>query len=441
MKNCITQGQNSPSISYDECLKTLFGLGRFGIKPGLETIRHLLNELGCPEKKFKSIHIAGTNGKGSTAAFITSILTASGISTGLFTSPHLVRFNERFTANGVQISDQEIVDIYERVKKADNGNRPATFFEYCVAMAFCFFAEKKVEYAVIEAGMGGRFDATNVISPCVTLITTVSMDHEAFLGNSIKKIASDKSGIVKKGVPLITGSRTKEATPEIESSCRLAGSSMFTIDSDFSSGRDLDGSCHYKSKFFGQIDGIKLGLKGDHQLDNASLAITACKIIDENRIHDESIRIGLLKTTWPGRIEHIMETPCVILDGAHNPESAQKLGEYLKSLGIDRKIWLITGIMKDKEHSLTLQPLINICNRIITTRSTSQRSENPDVLKTFIKSISDMDAISIPDIPKAIDFALNSAAPSDIVCITGSLYVVGEAKAYFNKTDFQTAPN
>jgi len=440
----MTSSKHSPSytnMSYDKCIKTLFGLGRFGIKPGLKTIRHLLKQLGSPEQKFKSIHIAGTNGKGSTASNIASILTASGIKTGLFTSPHLIRFNERISVNGLQIADPEVVEFYKKVKQADTEEQSATFFEYATAMAFCFFAEKGIEYAVTETGMGGQLDATNIITPRVSVITTISMDHESFLGNTIEEIAADKSGIIKHQTPVITGVRNHEALKIIETAADGNNSDLLKIDSDFCLVPDKSGSYSYSCKNHGAIDNIQISLNGDHQIDNAALSIATCAILEDKRITHDSVRNGLNSVSWPGRLEYISRNPWIILDGAHNPDAAEKLSEYLKTKHKNKKICVIVGMMKDKDIAGSLLPIAGVSSRVIVTESKSPRAEKAEVLGNFFKKHFGITPHVIPDLPAAINYALSSGRSDELVCITGSLYIAGEAKAFFEKKKFQTAPN
>lgn len=426
---------------YDTCIETLFSLGRFGIKPGLEIIRHLLKELGNPQKEFRSIHIAGTNGKGSTAAGIASILQASEIKTGLFTSPHLIRFNERIRIGDTQITDEEVVELYIRVKKADTGERPATFFEYATAMAFCYFADKKVEYAVIEAGMGGRLDSTNIITPCASIITNVSMDHESFLGSNIRQIAYDKSGIIKTGVPLITGSKNPEVLEIFETETRKNNSKLFILGRDFNFTKDQRASLEFIGIQKNAIDGLEINLSGDHQIENMALSIAACRMLKEPRINDSSIKKGASNVLWPGRLEHINKNPDIILDGAHNPDAAEKLSKHLQEYHNGNKICLIIGMMKDKDQSETLKFFSEIASRVIATESKSPRAEKAENIDAIFKKEFGVPSIPIPDIGEAIEYAVNSATIDEMICITGSLYIVGEAKAFFQNQTFQTAPN
>lgn len=432
---------NSGKREYDACIDILFSLGRFGIKPGLEIMEHILDKLGNPEKKFKSIHIAGTNGKGSTASTLASIISASEIKAGLFTSPHLIKFNERIKIDGVQISDNEVVETYERVKEADTGNRPATFFEYATAMAFLLFAEKNVEIAVIEAGMGGRLDSTNVITPCACVITNISMDHEAFLGDSIRAIAKDKSGIIKQGIPVITGVRNTDALKIIEHECAEKGAILLRKGYEFDLIKGKNEVLLYKEKEKEIIADIEVGLKGDHQLENTSLAIATSRMIRDNRITAQTLRKGIRNTIWPGRLETVHHNPEIILDGAHNPEAAERLACHIKKYYPDKTVCLIIGMMKDKDMSGTLSHLSSVSSKIITTESKSPRAAKAKELAALFSIEFHFDAVPISDLPQAIEFAMGAAEKDELICITGSLYIVGEAKAFFEGSDFQTAPN
>lgn len=432
--------------SYELCIRTLFSLGRFGIKPGLETINHLLEKTGNPHKQFRSVHIAGTNGKGSTAAFTSSILISSGIKTGLFTSPHLVRFNERISINNVFIPDSEVVELFNRIKKADTHERPATFFEYATAMAFLYFAENNAEIAVIEAGMGGRLDCTNAVFPEVSVITDVSIDHEQYLGNSLSGIASEKAGIIKHGIPVVTSSRNETVLEIIERKASENNSGFYSIDCDFSLVSDGSGRLSYSGISGEIIRDVKIGLKGDHQIDNAALCLAVCGIIGicDKRITPESSRRGLADAKWPGRLEYVSMNPDIILDGAHNPDAAEKLAAYLeKNYGSSRKITFITGMMADKDQTETLRHLVPIAHRIIFTSSDSHRAENPENLKKTAEKISgfNVEIIVISDLKKAVSFCVDNSGQGDVICITGSLYIAGEAKAFFENRRHQTAPN
>ncbi len=440
-------------ISYQKCLDEMNGLGRFGIKLGMETTEGILDALGSPEKKFKSIHIAGTNGKGSIASYIASILCAAGFKTGLYTSPHLVKFNERFVINNCEVSDDDVVEAYLAVKKADTGERKATFFELATAMGFYLFGRDDVEWAVIETGMGGRLDATNVLRPAVSVISNLSIEHTMYLGNTIEEIAMEKGGIIKDKIPVVTGvtqesalSVLKKIAEERKSPLYLYGKDFTTDTASLTGRKDLTCSSENLFDYNGiknRWNGLKTCLKGDHQIGNAALALAAVEIAltdvgsdfsnGEGKFKnpaqmEKNVRKGLMDTTWPGRLEYIMENPVVILDGAHNLDAAENLGRYLEEKVKCRRLTMVIGILNDKPFDSMLRFLTASADRIIFTKADIDRSLEPVVLKEYAEKITKADIIIVDDVAKAVDFAIKNSSESDAVCVAGSLYVAGEAR-------------
>ncbi|MEK7772975.1 MAG: folylpolyglutamate synthase/dihydrofolate synthase family protein, partial [Deltaproteobacteria bacterium] len=292
--------------SRKEILGYLYGLEARGIKPGLSRIKKLLRALGGPQKKYPSIHVAGTNGKGSTSAFLFSILGDAGFSTGLYTSPHLHRFNERIRTSAGPISDRDIVLTALKVRKAaDGAGQDVSFFEFTTAMAFEYFREKKVEIAVVETGMGGRWDATNAVSPLVSIITNVGLDHTEYLGDGIEAIAREKAGIIKKGVPLITGVAKGPALKALRAAANRKRSRVFCLDKDFAFARKPGRRPFDYAGISRSLKNLSSGLIGAHQCVNASCAIAALEAIEEKgyNIPAGSIRRGLKEVDWPGRVE------------------------------------------------------------------------------------------------------------------------------------------
>ncbi|MBF0469284.1 MAG: bifunctional folylpolyglutamate synthase/dihydrofolate synthase [Desulfamplus sp.] len=462
------------TISYAQCLKEMFALGRFGIKLELETIADILNRLGSPEKKFYSIHIAGTNGKGSIASYIASILASFGCKTGLYTSPHLIKFNERFCINGSMVSDEDIVESYLAVKKADTGDRKATFFEISTAMAFYLFARENVEWAVIETGMGGRLDATNVLKPAITVISNISIEHTEYLGDTLEQITAEKGGIIKPQTPLVTGVNQESALTVLHQIADKNSAPVYVFEKDFSiimesepgeeqsvnpESRNPFGSEQTGSTFtYKGINSIwkkmETRLPGQHQLCNAALALAACELLIDQNIcglknrcnpAQESIKKGLAATTWPGRLEYILQKPMVVIDGAHNLDAAENLGKYLKKnyrrrhnrpdnndlLYDERsqnKLTMIIGILNDKPYKEMLTHLIASADRVIFTKANIDRSIDPEVLKDFAVSVANSEIITIENVGKAVEYAIQGASENDCICIAGSLYVAGEAR-------------
>ena len=419
--------------TYASCLKAMYGLRRFGIILGLATIRSILNALGDPQNNFYSIHVAGTNGKGSVAAALSSILQQSGYRVGLYTSPHLVRFNERICINNRQISNDAVVKSYQAVQKAHLGNRTPTFFELTTAMAFYEFARRRVDWAVIETGMGGRLDATNVIDPVISIITNVSMEHRAYLGNTLARIAREKAGIIKQATPVVTAIKQRQAKSVIQRIAGKKSAPLYMLGKNFKVRRQPAGGFSYYGIENTWHD-MHTALQGHYQVENAALAIAACELLNKNHtsISQQSIRDGLIKTSWPGRLEIVSEHPMIILDGAHNLMAARELAKFLGNNLAQRSITLVVGILDDKPYQSMLKSLLPVCSRVIVTRAKTGRALDPlRLFETAKKTLSDVRIVS--DVAQAFTQAVAEADFNDVICIAGSLYVVGEAKAAIEK--------
>ncbi|MFH2220392.1 MAG: folylpolyglutamate synthase/dihydrofolate synthase family protein [Pseudomonadota bacterium] len=418
---------------YDRCLETMYGLRRFGIKLGLSTIRNILKRLGNPQDGFSCIHVAGTNGKGSIASALSSILHSSGYRVGLYTSPHLVHFNERIQTNHRPISNENVVKSYKAIIRPRRGEREPTFFEFSTAMALYEFGMQNVDWAVIETGMGGRLDATNIIKPALSIISNVSLEHQAYLGNSISQIAREKGGIIKRKTPVVTGVTQKNAVSVIEEIAGARSAPLYRYKSAFRVRRKPDNTFTY----FG-IDHLwrdmRTPLLGKHQIDNAALVLAACEILQGKKTHltRESIVNGLAQTRWPGRLDIVSTSPLVILDGAHNLMAARTLAEYLSENLSGRNITLVVGMMDDKAYKAILRRLLPLCSRAVLTRSDIDHAIAPEKLYPVAKKIVSNTQI-VHDVGKAVKYAIDTASPDDVVCISGSLYVVGEAKAALGK--------
>ncbi|WP_319408649.1 folylpolyglutamate synthase/dihydrofolate synthase family protein [uncultured Desulfosarcina sp.] len=423
-----------PATAYTECLDAMFRMRRFGIILGLSTITNILDGLGNPQQTFSAIHIAGTNGKGSIASALATILQIAGYRVGLYTSPHLVRFNERICIDGTPISDDAVVASWEAVKAVHHGDREPTFFEFSTAMAFYEFARRHVDYAVIETGMGGRMDATNVITPTVSIITNISLEHKNYLGNTIAAISGEKAGIIKPGIPVVTGVTQKSARAVIEKTAAGQSAPLFMKGRDFHVRRTADDRFSY----FGMDHrwaGMRTGLMGNHQLDNASLTLAACELIMRGhaRLSKDHIQSGLAQNRWPGRLEVVSQKPYVILDGAHNLMAARRLGRYLQDALAGRRITMVAGILEDKPYESILKDLVAPCSRLIITRAKIDRSLPPETLEAAARPLID-DIQIIADVGDAVRHAIATSRPEDAVCVAGSLYVVGEAKAALEKS-------
>jgi len=423
----------STKASYNSCLNTLYSLRRYGIILGLDVIGNILKGVGNPQNNFNTIHVAGTNGKGSIASALSTILHKAGYKVGLYTSPHLVRFNERICINNRPVSDDDVVASYNAVKDVHYSSREPTFFEFNTAMAFYEFGRHNVEWAVIETGMGGRLDATNIITPALSIITNISLEHKLYLGNTISEITREKGGIIKKGVPVVTGVTQKNAISVLTSIAKKQSAPFYRFRDAFRVRRNRNTSFNY----FG-IDHvwrhIQTGLIGNHQINNAALVLAACELLIRNNLNLslKNIKDGLEQNRWPGRLEMVSSSPQILLDGAHNFIAARHLARYLSENLSDRDITLIIGILDDKPYKAILKDLLPLCRKVILTRPKIDRALSPERLyPTAQKIISDIHIV--PDVDKAIIYAIENTSPKDIICIAGSLYVVGEAKELFER--------
>jgi dihydrofolate synthase/folylpolyglutamate synthase len=414
--------------SYHNCLNEMYGLRRFGIKLGLSTIKKILSGLGNPQNTYASIHVAGTNGKGSVASSLATILNQAGYKAGLYTSPHLVNFNERIQINNRPISNAAVLASYKTIKKVHHGDREPTFFEFATIMAFLEFARHRVDWAIIETGMGGRLDATNIIRPRISIITNISLEHRDYLGDTLKQISGEKAGIIKTGTPVITGIRQSRALAVIQKKAAEKSAPLFCLGKDFKVRRSVSGTFSY----FGinsNWQGLQNGLTGSHQVDNAALVLAACEIMNQNagNLSLDDIKAGLAKNRWPGRLEIVSTEPHIILDGAHNFIAARNLASFLAAHFADRNLTMVIGILDDKPYKAMLKCLLAPANRVILTRAKINRALEPEELEVFAKKMISKVIIKA-DVAQALNFAVDTAAPEDVICVAGSLYVVGEAK-------------
>lgn len=399
---------------------------------GLERMIQLMERLGNPHLDFKSVHIAGTNGKGSTAALISSVLSKAGYKTGLYTSPHLERFSERIIIDGDEISEGDIDAISDKVKAAAR-SLPAgepTYFEFTTAMAFVYFANEDVDIAIIETGLGGRLDATNIISPLVSVITPVALDHAEYLGSTIEEVAAEKGGIIKEGVPIVIGKQDIAATKVLATIAAEKGAKTFLFGSDFilsNSGKDyFDYSGINKS-----LSSVEISLYGAHQQENASVAMACLEVLAGSgfALSDDVLKKGLKEASWPGRFEVVSTNPEIILDGAHNPSAAKRLAASLKDRFNGDNGILVVGFMADKDINGILAELAPLASTIILTRPSEERAFDPASGAVEIKkSLNDCEVAVIPDMKEAIEKGIMLAKEESFIIITGSLYAVGEAR-------------
>jgi dihydrofolate synthase/folylpolyglutamate synthase len=426
---------SKPFTTYQEVLSYLFNLERFGIKLDLTNITALMSYLGNPHLEFPSIHIAGTNGKGSVAAMIHSVLCETGYETALYTSPHLVDFRER-TRIGQDLIEKDYIFDFVRKLRDEIDKNSYTFFEVTTALAFQYFAEKKVDVAVIETGMGGRLDATNLINPLISIITSIGLEHTEHLGNTIAQIAGEKAGIIKPGVPVITGVTQPEALDVIKSVCAERGSELNVVQ-EKSIYSIIESSIHEsKFDFSSETDKyqtLELNLAGEHQLLNAVTCLNAIDKLKQIgwKIDEQAVRNGLKKVNWRGRLEIFRKEPLVLLDVAHNPSGMQTLIDSLDRFFPEKKIIFIFGVMEDKDHSSMLKEISRKAKFVVLTKPDYKRAADPETLEPILKMLNIPHEV-LPHINQAYLFALKNAKPDDIICITGSHFTVGEFLSLFS---------
>ncbi len=400
-------------MNYDEVIKYLYSLERAkGSKLGLGNINRLLKKTGNPEKKLRCVHVAGTNGKGSVCVMISAVLQEAGYKVGMYTSPHLKDFRDRFLVNNKKISEKDIIKYFLKVKSFITGQ---TFFEVITAMAFLYFKEQKVDFLVLEVGLGGRLDATNVVKPLVSVITNVDIEHTDFLGESIEKIAYEKGGVIKEEVPVVTGASGKALTV-IKKISNKNNSKLF-INKKYKKANGEFEINNYKN--------LKLNLKGDFQLVNSSIAIAAIDVLNQYYkldINKNNIKNGLKNVEWHGRFDFIRKN--VLVDCAHNPSSFKVLIDELRRIkNCYGKIILVIGILDDKDIKKMVKMIEPLTDKIIVTKAKTPRAEEPINIKKFIKKKIKI----IKNVKKAVKYAEKTAGKGDLVLVTGSCFVVGEA--------------
>ncbi|HUL16752.1 MAG TPA: folylpolyglutamate synthase/dihydrofolate synthase family protein [Terriglobales bacterium] len=442
-------------MNYDASVRYLLSLGRELAAPtqaaaakfDLENISVLTERLGRPDRAYPSVHIAGTNGKGSTAAFLESILRHAGFLTGLYTSPHLERINERIRMNGNEISDEEFAETLTRIQAVieellAKGKLRAhpTFFESVTALAFESFARSRVEFGIFEVGLGGRLDATNILQPLVSVITRIDFDHENFLGHSLKEIASEKAGIIKSGVQVVAADQRPEAKEVLRS--RAAELNTTFADTSEAYQMDVQENLQQSGRFQVLVMEVATGwelevapkLPGKFQAQNALNAIAASRLLQQRgyRISDDSIKEGIALAEWPGRLEKLYSHPDVYLDGAHNPAAAAELRDFLRRYFEGRRIWMLFGALRDKAVDEIAGIIFPCVSEVVFTEPRTARSISAAQLAEIAGHHAPHFSVQ-PDAQVAFENILSRASSSDAILVTGSLYLVGQIRHYWNQ--------
>jgi dihydrofolate synthase/folylpolyglutamate synthase len=435
-------------MNYAEAVDFVFGHTNYEMVPrvphtqetyDLRRLLDVLEELGDPHLTAKSLHVTGTNGKGSTSVMLASILSAAGYKTGLYTSPHLVTMRERFMVDGGLISEEEVAELTSLIKpKIDAENARATYgrltvFEILTLLSFVWFARQNCRWQVMEVGMGGRFDATNVIKPEVCFITAISYDHMEVLGDSLAKIAGEKCGIIKPGCVVVSHPQPEEAREVIEKDCGKKGVRLLQIGRDITRraiGHDLT---HQEIEVKGRLDSyrVSLPLLGDYQLDNCASALAGIEVLAEGgtRIDKATMLRGLAGVTFPGRLQILQRKPLILVDGGHNPAAAISLRQALDNYFRTKKSYLVIGVSNDKDLPGIVSPLAGRFDLVIATRANNPRSTPPEAIAAEFAKMGAATRLA-RGVAEGIELARSLAGEDDLICVTGSLFVVGEALAY-----------
>lgn len=406
-------------MGYQASLDYLYSLQRFGIKLGLENTARLLERLGNPQDDLRIVHIAGTNGKGSTASALASILRQAGVRTGLYTSPHLHSFTERIQIDGKPVSEQIVAELIEEIRPIAM-ELGTTFFEFATALALLCFQRSGINWAVLEVGMGGRLDATNVVRPELTMVTSVSLDHADHLGSSLAEVAGEKAGIFKSGVPVVSARQSKAADKVVGEQANALDAPLFTAGEDFS-WRPTEDGFNYQGLDL-SLDGLVPGLTGSHQLENLSLALAATELLKRQglQVSSEAMRCGIAKVRWPGRLEWMQGG--VLLDGAHNPAGADALGKYLAEQKLDKVHW-VAGLKADKDFKAILAPLLPITGQLYLCEPPVEEAVPPEKLAECAHA-ADVSAQIFASPEQALAAAVAAKKNDEIILVAGSLFLV-----------------
>ncbi|MCB2181447.1 MAG: bifunctional folylpolyglutamate synthase/dihydrofolate synthase [Desulfobulbaceae bacterium] len=438
-------------MDFDEAWSFLDQLQFFKIKLGLDSMARFLDGVEHPQRDLKFIHVAGTNGKGSVSVTLLALLKEAGYKVGLYTSPHLSSVRERFRINDGFISRDDFARIATQIRDSLNG-RQITYFEFTTALALLWFAREKVDFAILEVGLGGRLDATNVITPLVSVITNVSMDHELHLGNTLSEVATEKAGIIKNSVPVVSGVAADESLEVVNRTCAEKKAPFFLLGRDFHVALHDDGSFDYQGLAGKKFCNVSLRMKGAYQIDNTAIALATLDCLEEYgvSVDEKSVRSALTHVFWPGRLEYFCldkktgrPASCpdgvtpednesdvlrYLLDGAHNPAGIECLAQSLETHFTFNRLICVWASMADKDISKTLNVLAPYCDMIFFTRPEEERSATTDALSSILSAEHRHKARSTLSVSDALCLARSEAESGDLICVAGSLYLIGAAR-------------
>ncbi len=422
-------------MSYSQIVDWMFNLERFGIKLGLDNMREFSKRIGDPHLDFKSVHVTGTNGKGSVCTFVSEMLRQHGLKVGLYTSPHLVDFRERIRVNGRTIPEKSVVRLGEELRvhmedmAASGKERQLTFFEFTTGLAFRHFSDMDVDYVVAEVGMGGRLDATNIIRPEVAAITRIGLEHTDYLGKTIMEIAGEKAGIIKDGCSVVTCERDPTVLGFFEDECRRHGSSIARLGREFDVSnvrQDLSGT-RFDYSGRNRMNDLGTRLLGGYQAENAGTAVAVIEHMADRGVHvsEEETRKALQRAKWPGRLDIVSRSPVLMFDGSHNPDGAQTTARTLDALGLTPMTFVL-GCMSDKDARGIVRALAPYAIKIIATQVRNKRALAAERLGEVAREEFQGEMRVVADSGEAIEHALLKCSGKG-VCVIGSLYLVGEA--------------
>lgn len=436
-------------MTYDEALQLLDELQMHKIKLGLGAMRSFLEKVGQPEQKLKIVHVAGTNGKGSVSASLLNVLQKAGYKVGLYTSPHLSCVRERFRINDTFISEEDFARLAQKVADA-LGEEQITYFEFTTALGLLWFEENELDLVILETGLGGRLDATNVVTPLVSVITSISMDHEAYLGNTLTEVAGEKAGIIKAGVPVIAAPGSEEVVTVLRNRAEEQSAPLYMLGQHFSYSGDSNDNWRWQGGKYApgvEIDGLRCSMRGAYQRENASLVIAILQLLKENgfTISESQLTDGLATVIWPGRLEYLVlekesrkkqqingERPenivRYLLDGAHNPAGVKNLTMTLAGEYQYKKLYVVWGAMIDKDIRGGFSSILPLADTLILTRPDGERSAEPEQLAACLPDEARDKTVLARDVADALKEAEQLASAEDLILVAGSLYLVGAVR-------------
>ncbi|WP_168123792.1 folylpolyglutamate synthase/dihydrofolate synthase family protein [Paenibacillus sp. HB172176] len=444
----MTQHSSSSLPDYGSAVDWITGLVPFGIRPGLDRIHELMERLGNPHRRLKFIHVAGTNGKGSTCSFLTNVLVRGGYDVGTFTSPYITKFTNRFQYNGHDIEEEDLLRLANKLKphveaiaKTELGS--PTMFEVSTALAILYFGTVVYpDYVVWETGLGGRLDVTNIVYPVMSIITNVGHDHMDRLGPTLEAIAAEKAGIIKPGIPVVSAAAQPEVIEVIRRKAQETGSSFYLLGEQFKTSVQSvreDEQIFTFEGLFRTIEGLSIKLNGAHQLENAAVAIMALEVLRQYQamiIEDDALREGLMQTEWPGRLEMVQKEPRILIDGAHNPEGASMLADALRNVYHYGRLHLMIGMLENKNHEATIKHILPLVDTLIVTEADYHMKLNAEALGELIGRMREQSDESKPfelivekDWKQALNKLQQLTEGNDLGVVTGTLYLIADVRS------------